>query len=318
MTNKTNSFSGLSDNTTVTTGNSGGASGTAFDAVSGTVVAEADNAIVGTMGARATLASSASSYVQYSVSGSTHYVRMYVQAVAPTFNRRLIWWGTLGSTGDGWDIRQNSGENKFQVATRNTTRVWTSSGYTSGWYRLEAKIVPGASGTIDARVYDSSGTLLETLTQYVGQVDSPSTINFGVGHTSAQTHTAAIDEIGWSDTTWLGAAAAPASVDYELSAIYTANTTNIGSWVLDASGSIGTVTLTQTDGTTASKTESPTKVFTITNPAGVDSLEFDLEADQGSGDVVTVPITILRSAVLERPAMWVFQGGTASDIDDWR
>lgn len=318
MTNKTNSFAGLSDNTTVTTGNSGGASGTAFDAVSGTVVAEADNAIIGVMGARATLASSTASYVQYAVSGSTHYVRMYVQAIAPTFNRRLIWWGTLGSTTDGWDIRQNTSENKFQVATRNTTRVWTTSGYTSGWYRLEAKIVPGASGTIDARVYDSTGTLVETLTQYTGQIDAPTSINFGVGHTAAQTQTADIDEIGWSDTDWLGPGASPAAVAYDLTANHTHNTATLVSWTIDATASVGTLTLSQTAGTTASVTESPTGVFTVTNPSGVDSLVFDLEADQGGGDLDTVEVTILRSSVLERPAMWVFQGGTASNIANWK
>lgn len=113
---------------------------------------------------------------------------------------------------------------------------------------------------------------------------------------------------------------ADAVASYQLAATYPAQSATPTSWTVTATGSTGTVTLSQDSGTTATVVESPTGVFTITNPAGGDALVFTLTATSSGAAVPTdtETITIHRGTpVIERPARWTFQGGTATDITDW-
>lgn len=92
------------------------------------------------------------------------------------------------------------------------------------------------------------------------------------------------------------------SATFDLSATYVTDTTDIDEWVLDATASVGTTSLTQTAGTSVGTvTESPTGVFTFSNPANSDQLKFDLDA--GSD---TIEVNIWRR---NRPAVLTLVGG---------
>lgn len=101
-------------------------------------------------------------------------------------------------------------------------------------------------------------------------------------------------------------------VTYDLTITHDTDSADIAdrTYEIDATGSSGTVTLTQTSGTTVSDTESPTGVFTFADPGGSDDLVFDLDNTSN-----TLEITIRRG--IFRPATLTFKGGTVTDVANW-
>ncbi|WP_030483277.1 hypothetical protein [Nocardioides aequoreus] len=217
MTTKQNTFEGLTSGAAITPANSGGASGDAFDTVTGTVVAQSSAALASGRGLSAAIASAMLSAVAWTVSGATQYVRIYFKTDtgSTTHNKRMVINGTPGSTSLGWDLRQIVSTERVGIATRNTTRFELGpTGVASGtlardtWYRLEARIVAGSSGTIEARLYDLAGTLLSQ-SSWTGQVDAVTSMQYGVANGTNTTSAIALDNLGWSDTDWLGPYVAP-------------------------------------------------------------------------------------------------------------
>lgn len=114
-----------------------------------------------------------------------------------------------------------------------------------------------------------------------------------VGQMLAREHgTAAVRPVLEIDTSVGGGAA---SAIYSLTITHDVSTSTIASrtYEIDATASTGDATLTQTAGTTVSKTESPADVFTFDDPGGTDTLTFTLTATDGT-DVDTKNISIVR------------------------
>lgn len=154
-------------------------------------------------------------------------------------------------------------------------------------------VAPGTR-TIRAQAYNASGG--------VNASGAGTAVIASAGTVSSVTYTQPASTHGGVLSVMVGPLVNGAAT-YDLTAVYATDTTTpITGWVLDATGSTGTVSLTQTAGTTASVTESPTGVFTITNPSGTDALTFDLDAAGDTTD--TAVVSIGRSATAERPAIW--------------
>lgn len=187
-----------------------------------------------------------------------------------------------------------------------TTQDWASTALATGWHRYGYKI-DLTNDQHRLRIYSGANIHGTTPDQDSGdqaltlQSGSTSVGIYKVGIISTVSYTHRHDRILTDDTS----EPAPLAVDsatYDLSATYVTDTTDIDEWVLDATGSTGTTSLTQTGGTTVGTiTESPTGVFAFSNPAGSDQLKFDLDA--GSD---TIEVSIWRR---NRPAVLTLVGG---------
>lgn len=182
----------------------------AFDAVSGLVLAETEAAVFDDVGLRASLSTSTESYVAWTVTGSTHYLRAYIRTPAVnTINSRLMWNGSAGSTTFGWDIRETVSIDRIAFAVRNVNQFslgidGVNEPLTPNTvYRIEAKIVTGPAGTAEVRLYDDAGTLLDSDT-FAGAIDAATEIRYGIGNGAAATQVWDLDAIGYSPTSWLG------------------------------------------------------------------------------------------------------------------
>lgn len=186
----------------VTAGNSGGPSGDAFSSVtvSGTGSVKYDGAVWhdGLLSYKFTSAAGASySLHTFSSFNSTLYARAYVYFASSLFNTYVISDVTqqhsVSCNGTHWTARAISGS---QVVGTTTPIVNT-------WYRVEAQFVYGASGgTTTVRIYNDSGTLLETITATGGTNASTTALNWGTANST--TGTLYMDDLALSDQGWIG------------------------------------------------------------------------------------------------------------------
>lgn len=202
-----NSFEGVAEATAVTTGNSGGPSGDPFDVVVGTVLAQSSAAMVGERGAVPALASSAECYVAWDVTGTTHWLRDYVQIPAgqPTHNMRLIRGMSAGTI--VWELRFNLSF-EFDLMVAGAQRFYLGSPDADGdWnldttYRLELAIT--AAG-VDLDVYAGDATTALASQSWAGTVGAIDQVRFGVANSTAMgSSSRRMDGLGWSDTAALG------------------------------------------------------------------------------------------------------------------
>lgn len=183
------------------------------------------------------------------------------------------------------------------------------------WYRV-AIMLDAANGDASAKIYigDSSTAAWSDSDTSVTTGGQTAIDQIRIGNVQQGTVTDMyFDELHIGDAEWFPTAV-DGNVDYDMSATYPLNSTTVETWRVDCRTSTGAVTLTQTSGTTASITESPTGYFTITNPTGTDTLGFDIEAaGSGGGNPETVGITINRGAgtgtTIQHPAIWVKASG---------
>ena len=210
MTTKTNGFEGLADETAITTGNSGGTSGTAFDHVLN-VVADTARAAHGTVSCRPTLAANSSGYVGWLASGTTWYARAYMYLTSsPPAN--LIFMTPFSGATIRVMVRILTGrqvqitDSGFVSRGQSTTVLATGQ-----WYRIEAQFVQGtsAAGLCTVRIYSTPDgtTPTETITATSMTVAAWDRIRLGVDFSTSQTFSALwLDDVGISDTGWLGPA----------------------------------------------------------------------------------------------------------------
>jgi hypothetical protein len=204
VTELANDAEGGTSGTGATTGNSGGVSGNAFNAVNGTVTF--DNAQAAAPGSLSykLVTSASTAYLQWNipvsiVAGTTLYLRAYVQFSGSPFNTYILTdagdWHNVTCTGTHWTARAVAGS----TVTGTTTPV------AGAWYRVEAQFTySSTAGTTVARIYNASGTLLETITATGGT--NPSTTTVAYGAVCAQTGTMWLDNLAVSDGGWIGPA----------------------------------------------------------------------------------------------------------------
>lgn len=220
-TTLTNGLEGITPSgTTVTSGNSGGASGSAFDVVqvgSGTTVAsDSAHPAHGILGLKiATGATSTTAYVAWTTSmgtKTTTFKRAYLYfTAAPAANVRVL--NFVGAaTSRGNVLATTAGKMIFTNAAGGT--VLTSAAFPlNAVFRLEVKFTGDASaGQWEYKIWnspDSNGTPDDTQTSAanLNTGGTTDTYRFGVGTALANAGPYWMDDVGLSDTAYLGPAA---------------------------------------------------------------------------------------------------------------
>lgn len=258
------------------------------------------------------------------------FARFYIKSVYTSGTKQnVIVAQALSTSGNEAiaQVRLNSDNtlslrDKFVVVATTTTALTDNT-----WYRVEWD-VNRAAGTQELRLYDGphSTTALEIEAPGANSCNGSTATTFDrfyfgtVGTSTDARAYIRYDDTGWDATTWLGptGSAGAASATYDLTITHTTDSADVAdrTYEVDATGSVGAVSLTQTSGTTVSITESPTGVFTFADPGGSDDIVLDLEADD-SGDLDNLAITITRAAGNIRYGERVFQGGDASVTTNW-
>lgn len=208
-----NSFIGIASGTAVTTGNSGGASGDAFTAVSGSVVCNtsADITRMYDRGAVVSVTAGTLSQVSWTLAtpSTTVYVRRYFRAATPPgVTARLMRFTTAdGNTLLGECRLTSTGQFLItgaagQVVQQTATGVFAAN----TTYRLEVGLT---AGVMTLRVYPgesvSAPVAVTSVNAYEGTAWGQ--VRFGIYFTSSQTWSCDMAAIGSSTSTWLGPAA---------------------------------------------------------------------------------------------------------------
>ena len=215
MTTYNNSLTGISSGTAITTGNSGGTSGTAFNAVAGsvTVNTSADLTAAYDRGFIAALSTSSASYVAWTTTTQTEgYIRFYFRvAGTPPATVRLAR-GYSGST-IRWEVRLTTGLVVMMTKEDGNTVAQTASAIsTNTIYRVEVGLT--GSGA-DLHVYAGEGTSELSNTDFDTAYVSGtwSQVRFGAMTSANQTYSVDLAGLGWRDTGGL-LGAIPAGTDY--------------------------------------------------------------------------------------------------------
>jgi len=209
-----NTFEGGSNNTTVSTSNSGGASGNAFSNVtvgSGATVefSTADYAH-GSVGLEiATGSTSTTAYVQWAVNPApTYWFRAYCYFTSnPAAALDLVSLLNAATTPRALIVVNTTGT--LSGNTNSTTRFTTTSVIPLGeWFRIEGYVTgsPNA-GAISLSLFypDDAQVPVETHTATgINALAQLSAIRFGVGAAAANIGPFWLDDVGVSDTSYLG------------------------------------------------------------------------------------------------------------------
>ena len=206
-------------NLEVTTGNSGGTSGNAFDATGlGTGTNNGyDNTHVahGSLAAEFTTIASASTYEQWNTSGSAPSVsqmwfRLYVYFTADPANSHKIWSCTNGGNAVMSVFANSSGKLSVTYSSGGTSFVTFANSFPlNKWFRVEGFIVASATvGQVSATQYTGDSIVpTETHTSTANLNTSsgnPTTYNFGVFTAVASAGPFWMDDVGLSTTGYLG------------------------------------------------------------------------------------------------------------------
>lgn len=225
MTQCTNTFEGGTDTTAIDTTNSGGTSGTVFDAVPGTFkpTFSATQAAHGSLSAKFTVGASAGTeYVSWSTGGGTltdHYGRCYCYFdIGANTNIVVARYYEFRNAGLACFIRPAGSGRVTEIADAAGSIVATGSvaWAKNQWMRVEWHIVHSLTvGTIDVRVYNTadSTTIDETVSASALNIGANGT-SVRIGATTSQTNWPTtggnlyMDDLVYGATTWPGPAAA--------------------------------------------------------------------------------------------------------------
>lgn len=218
MTTLTNSAEGGTSGTTVTTSNSGGASGNAFDGVNlgtgATTIFDNTHAAHGTLAYElATGATSSSTYFVWSTSIGTNaqvWFRLYMYWTANPGTVARPFAAFSASTLRG-AVNISTAGKIVHVGAAGTIQTGTVAIGLNQWVRLEGFIIGSATvGQIETKLFNTadSTTADETLTDAAtqntgGTID---TTRFGLGLAGSNFGPAWFDDLGLSNTGYLGPA----------------------------------------------------------------------------------------------------------------
>jgi hypothetical protein len=186
-----NSFEGGSDETTITTGNSGGASGTAFEVVTigagNALVFDTARAAHGSLSARIDLGNNPATACLYGwtwteTTSAWGWIYLYISSIfASPSTMRLIGFEQTG-VGVGRILLQN--DRAIQVTDKNFAHSASSTGLVplDTWMRISWRILCSATvGEIEARIYtgDSTTPISGGTVQTTANADTGTGVNRG-------------------------------------------------------------------------------------------------------------------------------------------
>lgn len=221
--------------------------------------------------------------------------------------------GWLIDAGSGADDVDGSGGGSFSVTCSAITNNIASGDLLIGSGIINNSAITSSGTTTMAASGATVGTannvdnIVNTTMGYRGRYDTKWASVTAGSSSAGPVYTAGYDltSSGAAVVIRLREATGVPDVQYSLTTNHTLNTTTVSLWTVDSTTSDGTTTLTQLTGTTASISESPTGVFTITNPAGTDDLTFRLRASiTGVNDDATITLVRSVSVTALRPAIW--------------
>lgn len=307
-----NSFIAIANGVHPTPANSGGTSGDAFDNVfednggsvivsdtTGDLTGAFDRGIIATVGA----ASSYSSCQWILPAAVTEcYVRFYFKT-ASTYNtiQPRLARGRSGTSTIRWDLRYSNGYLVFAEAAGGTS-IYQSSAQlaTDTIYRVELHITTDQD-TCEMRFYQGDSLTAEYVTFYPEGADiagSWDRIDFGhiSGSTAWTAYAIPMAAVGYSDTTWLGVAAAsgPPSGTGSVSATTTLSGSGLARYV--GSGSVSAAaTLSSAGLTRRSGSGSVSAAVTLSGTGEIPQI-------LGSGTGAVSAVTTLSGSGLARYA----------------
>lgn len=204
MTTAINTLEGGTNTTAISTGNSGGLSGTAFSFASGALYSTT-RAAHGTLSAR--LPAGGSVGMGHNLTGSgTRWLRFYLWSTSWSSNPNLTYFN-LGSgsyffvslTATQAQLRHNNGTSDSTLATVSFAPA------VSAWIRVEVQLTSANPGACEIRLYNTadsstpSGTATGSRAQTATTWSDYSLVNDGAVDVYA-------DDVGWSDEDWMGPA----------------------------------------------------------------------------------------------------------------
>jgi hypothetical protein len=252
MALRANSFEGGSDETAITTANSGGDSGDAFDSVTSgasTVVYDTARAAHGSVSARYDIVSSTVFATWLEDAFTTAFFRTYFWAAASPSSAQTILRLRDGTTLVGRVQLNTSG----QVAITNAAGAIQTVGSTvitdSSWWRVEVGYVAGTTtGSVEVRIFAGDSTeATETITASATDFGAQATeISWGMSFAPTTTYVYWLDDVAYDTADWIGPEAGGATQIIRPTA-----TTNAGNWA-----AVGAATLHEAvDEETASFTD---------------------------------------------------------------
>lgn len=257
MTRLSNSFEGGTDGAAITTGNSGGASGDAFDDVTaggvGTITYNAANAVFGGMAAAINPATSATAYLGYNSLGTITSVwgRTYVKfPVLPTSNQVLVMIrDSVTPAQCAALVVLTDGRIRLDDAVSTVLATSTSVLTATSQARLEWRVVGHAtSGVVELKIFLSpqSTTPTETITATSANTRG-SFDRFRIGQNAGAATDLGVfylEEVAWDTVAYIGPASftvAPTGLLDATATLYTPSVTrNIVPALLDATATLFT------------------------------------------------------------------------------
>jgi hypothetical protein len=207
MAGALNSFEGGSNTVSVTAGNSGGASGDAFSSAAG-VTYSTEQAAHGLVAGRT--ATGVTGTVTHALTGSgVRWARVYVH-FSPTGGPGDIMWLNMGGFLNGYFVAYTAAAGSAELrALVNGSIVTLQSAAASlagQWIRVELQATSLASGAAEARFYtgDATTPMLTLSGAALRAANTWSSVDYGGSNSFLVRY---IDDVGWSDTDWLGPAA---------------------------------------------------------------------------------------------------------------
>ncbi|MCC5574468.1 phage tail family protein [Microtetraspora sp. AC03309] len=212
---KKNSFNGGTSGATITTANSGGTSGDAFTSVSGSPTFSTSQATGARSPLVASVPSGALSWESLVVSGRDVYVRAHIYITAsPTAVDSFIILTNDASFSTVARVHIDTSRRLSVRKDGSTTDLAKQTGGipTNQWCRIEVKLGIGtttSNGSCEIRRYDSADSSTSTETTTASSINLGTLVPDAITYTYASNLTFLYDDIGVSDTGFLG----PATVD---------------------------------------------------------------------------------------------------------
>ena|GEM_PF-4115658 len=214
MATKRNTFNAGTSGTAITTSNSGGANGNAFQTVYGSPTYTSTNATGGRAPLVARLPTDAELWWSWTSSSTTFYVRLYVFFTSYPSDSTSVFWAGMD---DGLESHctlsiNNQGRIILYDGLETQSIQLSQTLPLNQWVRLEFRVTAaGFNGSAELRAYlGDSGTAFATGTMSsaaTGTVAPDWVVFYSTGPTIF------MDDVGVSDEGWLGAAHADAQAD---------------------------------------------------------------------------------------------------------